>query len=1234
MVPRPTELGIQQPEKRISVASMHVFFEEHAPSQLSRYRDYLRTIYTGPPVDEPGRDGRYAEGLAKLEARFHQFFETLDSDLVPANSLVVEIMRRTLTAPRDDGHGFGFSEEDIPPQGARSARAYLDELIGLTEKTARELSLRYRLRLDRTDDALSSPVLENVFTLQRFFSDGFPGDVEPFPIIPDGLEGRAPFFLYFEEWSAQNQPFFGENFYQLRHTFSVRVHETKKFSPEVIASANASAAVVWVSKLCDLEDLVERAHERFDQGQFAMAADLYRQASARGHVLHILHTIPPELPDAQWRPKRDPFEVRARAHLDRLNRLKVNAPADLSDLVAMYVPPRFYASDDAPIDPSEAADEFEFWYELADVPLWFGLMHLLTDVLPACLGDIALAQGDLGAALDAYRSGTRTLIGRAALDSRAGYPLGADTIYRTVGFPNEVDSIENTHFHTGEADRASYSGPTLNAGPKGFFYENGSLPYTVDRSARSLPHYVGPFWATSRHEPSVFWDVLAARHPMERAFFGLRQANAMLEWADSLYRTDEPANVQRARELYKDVLWVHGEKHHVSPTWDRPVKLVLGARNPAKVSQQQRARVGLLQIEAGLNYYGFTDAHVPALRFRTLKEASDRFASAARSAQQDFLLFMGKTEEMLRESLVTNNMLRKANLQGQIAGEQAEIARFGVTLAQRQIDQINAAIDAKEKEIAEHEELFTQFSDMIGGMADVVKGVGADKVAGGAQAGAGLSQSGAAGSASVAGGTAVLGGFALFAYAGYMSLSNMADASDRRAGELNALQQDALPLARAQLRTKQREVTIAEYQQQIARADADLAKDLLEFASTRFLNARYWSELSAVMKRVMRRYLILGARYGWLAERALAYEQDRAIDIIRFDYIPTRLQGVTGADLLQMDFAELDAARLEGIKQTVPVKRTYSLAFDFPLKFAQLKKTGRCTFMTDEAAFQEAYPGTYGYRVRALTPAIKSYAGSPPVRGMLTNVGVSRLSRSDGETRALLRDPDACPITEFRLAADMDVYGLPDEALLNFEGSGLDTTWGLEFSSLANEFGLNSVADIEITFDMRAHYSPQLHAQHLKEAGAKKSVRRFVFISAAGQSPEVVADLHGKAPTTTVTFDMRRVPLPEAQRNRKVTNLVVFLAGGGSLSARATLATQATAPVEVQLEHGFAVSRAEPFIVASQSNGDEPALNQFVGAEVAEAYSMTIDKRANAGTSFADVSDVVLGIEFTAQTGE
>jgi hypothetical protein len=93
-------------------------------------------------------------------------------------------------------------------------------------------------------------------------------------------------------------------------------------------------------------------------------------------------------------------------------------------------------------------------------------------------------------------------------------------------------------------------------------------------------------------------------HPMEHKFFRLRHCGALLEWADSLYRTGDAASVARAREVYKAVLYAHGVDPDITPHWPgKPQpKYTNHTKNPATVSQIVRAQKGLSQIDNGLNY--------------------------------------------------------------------------------------------------------------------------------------------------------------------------------------------------------------------------------------------------------------------------------------------------------------------------------------------------------------------------------------------------------------------------------------------------------------------------------------------------------------------------------------------------------------------------------------------------------------------------------------------------------
>jgi hypothetical protein len=1186
------------------------------PTDLSRYRDYLLAIWTGGPHAETA-----AENLGQLGTRFHQSFTTLDVTPRRANDVLAPILKKILGAPVGSGYGFGIAAAQIEPKGQRTSREYLDYLISLTKLSSRELGLRYRLDLERPDSALSSPVEENIHTLQRFYGDGFEEGSDPFLIFPARLVGRSPFFLFYEEWLERQKPFYAENVYPLGSTFSSGIASAGR--AEVKGSSTPGAA--WLELLVRLEDALAAAREHLEEGELAEAADDLDSAEKLAWEAIELSYDDDGLGE-QVQSDQTVIELGAKtlplgdvkAHAASIENATIDSPAALQAFIGLYEVGNDRYETPGTLDHPKLWE----WLNGNRIRLWFGLLHTYAYVIPAYRGDLARAKGDYQEAVEHYRAGTQFFLANADAGSKEGYPSNSKvSLPEAVQDPSLVEQWESSLDDT-------YP-------PGDLLYRDGGLPYTVDLSKTQYPQrdYVLPGDERS--------NLARTLNPMEVRFFRLRQAEVMLEWADALYRSDEPSSIQRARELYKDVLWLHRSTPPIKPNWNGKVALYFGSQNPAVISQTTRARVALGQIEAGMNVYGVSDQFVPALRFRPLKDTADRMAAAAKGAQQDFLAAMSKIEDAQRETLLNNNMLRKAKLLAQIAGEQAQIAAFGVTLAEQQVQQVQAAIDAKQAEIDDHDDLFTQFGEVIGGMVGIIGGIaGAGTKAGGAvgvsgaeagsavSAGAGFSYAEAGSLTAAAGGGAILGGYGIFMYAGLTSLSNVNDAQESRKAELDRLRDVALPLAQAQVEAKQREVTIAQLQAQVAQADAELAEALLKFQATRFLNTKLWTEIANVMRRVLRRYLALGARFGWLAERALAYEQDRALDLIRLDYYPEKLQGVTGADLLQLDLAELDAARLEGMRQLLPIERTYSLAFDFPFAFAKLQNTGRCSFATSEAPLQLAHPGTYGYRVRAVTMTPKSYAGTPPPAGLLTNLGISLLSRANGEMHASLRGADAAAVSEFELASDMGVFGLPGETLLAFEGSGIDTIWGLEFGPAANPTGLDALADVEIKFDLQASWSPQLRAQHL--AAAPTSVRRFVLVSGLKQDMSGMAALVADdVPTAEIVFDLAAAGLPTQESGRTVTNLAVLVAGA-PLDLTASLRSDTLPPVVVQVESGFAVSNSPPLSDAESSFSPSP-LNALTGQPVDQTFTVAIDKNANSTVEFEQVVDVILGVEYEAE---
>jgi len=348
---------------------------------------------------------------------------------------------------------------------------------------------------------------------------------------------------------------------------------------------------------------------------------------------------------------------------------------------------------------------------------------------------------------------------------------------------------------------------------------------------------------------------------------------------------------------------------------------------------------------------------------------------------------------------------------------------------------------------------------------------------------------------------------------------------------------------------------------------------------------------------------------------------------VRMDYFPARLQGVSGADLMMADLAELEATRIEGMKRTVPVRRTLSLARDFPMQYGQLKKTGRCAFRTEEAVFRQPHPGTGSYRLRAISATVQQMNMSQPLRGSLINFGVSISKPQQPGEHLLVRPADSLPISEFRLEKHMVLYGLPGETLLTFEGSSAESFWELSFAPAANPAGLDGLADILLTFDLFAEFAPDKFGADL--AALPSKTRKWVLVSAAQYDPAAITALAGAAETVDMVYDLRKLKLPRQEKSRKVENVALLAITPDTLDFKAKLLSTAPATsVGVELKNGFAISSLQP----DPSLPVLPAspLNTFAGQDPEQTFTLSISKAANPGVNFSRVTDVVLALEYEA----
>lgn len=1215
------------------------------------YRDYLRSVFvlfahqqklgvSADPTTFPAIVER------QLQQRFFQDFRTADRAEVSLNKLLIPIVTKILSAPTGSGFGFAMAAAALPVQGTHTDREHLDALLGAAPVTVLEFANRYRLPLTEPDSTMYSPITLNIHTLSRALSDTAQGPVEPpenviepqlpgeegKPILWKDVVGAAPFFLRFDEWLARQQPFFGENLFALRTQVESVAHglwlddarkgflEYHRDQPLIssmtpyhgyfdsMGEVHRSAVFLLGYGAADakLLDLVRA----IDKSDFGAASRLADEAE-----LLLRAAAPTPAAGENWEPSLGVDNLPL--SFTRRRRVNVSSITELTGTQASYQP-----------------DGLErFWQLARPSDLWHDVVHfrLARDqatrllkyqqvfVLPMLRAMIRAGLGDLAGTVDVLAGITGFYIGTAMLGTPAGM----------VKHPDAIVAVKR-----------------VVAGRLRWNDELGDRPYTARLQYDDDRNLDGPYSLTPQFRGG--YDVLKPDppilHAIDERYARIVQADAILAWAEVLYRADDASMLERARELYKAVLFLHGEDPGTSAYL--PFNFIPGpwfglVENPRMRNQKDRARLALQQLAAGLNFYGYNDSAVPTLRYETLISASGRWATAAKSAQNDYLQYLSRVEQLDLDLLAAKAQERKARATVGIAAEQVEIAKASVIVAKKLAADVEKLITAKQAEIADANSIFSQFKDYFKGMKDSVtsmvdvgksasegwtslstSGTGdALGLGSGSGAGTGAAASESAGLGSAMGGLGVVGGFAAFAVLSTTTLQGMADAATKRDGDLKTLMNEARPAAAAAVRVQERNVTIANLQAQIAATDLAYALDLINYQNERFLNRDFWDALAGVARRSLHRHLDLAAQAAWFAERALAYMLGTALRIIRLGYFDAKMRDVGGVDRLSLDLAELEAVRLAAARITVPLTRTYSLAQDLPLAFGQLKATGRCTFTLNDDDLATAHPGTFAHRIRAVDVFVDAPGTTVQLRGILTNGGFSRFRREPGGTPVpLVRFADAYPVSEFRVRRDLELHGLPGERLLPFEGSGFATIWTLELPKSANATGLNRVTDVRVTFDVQAAYAADTPAS----AAPAPAASRAVFVSALAINATGLATLRKSGAAAKVMLSLDKLALPAGA---VITNLAVLLPGveGGNFNAE--LKFGSAAPTPFTIGDGLAMSNKGPLDDGNPANVQP--LNQAAGGSPARAAVLTINKGVD-GARLAQARDVLLWLEYDA----
>ncbi len=270
----------------------------------------------------------------------------------------------------------------------------------------------------------------------------------------------------------------------------------------------------------------------------------------------------------------------------------------------------------------------------------------------------------------------------------------------------------------------------------------------------------------------------------------------------------------------------------------------------------------------------------------------------------------------------------------------------------------------------------------------------------------------------------------------------------------------------------------------------------------RVLNAATLSRILGVLDSVRSTAILRAHSLARLAQDAYNAENDVQINVIagsHSDYLDQDARGYTAAAVLQRDLEGLEHIRLTGrTRKQMQLTQVVSLSKHYPSSFAAILTAGYARFATRLSDFDRWFPGTYMHRLKEVRVEILVDDKPQPIRGYLTNDGVSFVRFADHgnkvavDDRDVLAEPDAdlrklCykrrrrhhavetmafPSSESFLY-EARATALQREERNFFEGCGLESTWQLEFTP-DQELDYARITEVKVHFQFEALFDPAL----------------------------------------------------------------------------------------------------------------------------------------------------------------
>lgn len=695
-----------------------------------------------------------------------------------------------------------------------------------------------------------------------------------------------------------------------------------------------------------------------------------------------------------------------------------------------------------------------------------------------------------------------------------------------------------------------------------------------------------PSWIVDASNPH---QVALTRACPYTRFTILSIIQCLLDFGDAQFGLETGESLSNARLLYLNAVELLEQVPDVLPSD------FISESNPRLATMRLHAENSLFKLRSGRNLAGMVrvtqeptsessvSIQPTAYRYSVLIDRARQLAGMAQQIESSYLAALQRGDEEAYTALRASQDLESAKAVVKLETLKVQEAMDSVTLAQEQTvraqiqahhynDLLNSDILALEQTSIDL--LYTEAG--LQAAAGVLYGIAAWQNGFSFE---GLFKSGANATESAA---QVVSSAAAAVGATASALSAQASVEEKKKDW-----QFQLALSSQDVAIGQQQVVLAGDNQAIAFQDLQNAttqtrhaQATADFLAQKFTNADLYRWMSGVLGGVYAYFLRQATTVARLAEYQLAFErQEKPLSVIRADYwqpassatsasgaspqAPDR-RGLTGAERLQRDLAQLDQYAFDTDKRKLQITRMISLAQLDPFAFQRFRQTGVMRFATPMALFDHDFPGQYLRLLKRVRVSV--IALIPPIQGIratLANPGISRVVVQDPnsgfQSVTVCRDPQLIALSSPANSTGLfDLTDTQSGLLLPFEGLGVDTSWEFVMAPAVNPVDFSTIADVLLTVDYTALDSPDYRQEVLQ--GLSQSIQADRAFSFRQDFADAWYDLNNSGQSATpmrVQFETGRTDFPPNIQDDSLTIAQLLLyfvpAPGASFTGQAKL---------------------------------------------------------------------------------